>query len=471
MSQSHAYNPISLAIYNQGTSLVRERRMVDLQSGLNTLDFTDVAAHIDATSVTLVSITDPTGTIVLEQTFLYDLVSGLALLKRYLEQTIEITVEDGTRFVGQLLSLPDDQLRRLGMGDGSLILRQSDGQIAYIQVSKIRDMRFPALPDGLMIRPTLRWLLQSTRAGSQEVELTYLTDGLNWTADYNLLLAVDNQALDFSGWVTFTNTSGGTFAEAQVKLVAGDVKRLPKPKSYTSERLGLVMAAGGAPRPQVEQHEFFEYQLYEIKRPVTLAHNETKQVEFLTKHGVPAHTFYVYEGSQSVHGRERHPLIEQHYGQANITHVQTWLEFSTGAEAGLDADLPEGRMRVYQQDSDGAAILIGENQAKHTPKGETVSFELGKAFDLVGERHQMNFRKPQKNSVEETYEIRLRNRKDTDTVEVRVPENLFRWSNWEIIEASHAYTRLDVQTIEFRVDVPPGRRTVITYTVRYSWPG
>ncbi|MCB9457349.1 MAG: hypothetical protein H6671_15290 [Anaerolineaceae bacterium] len=467
MSQSQNPNPISLAIYNKGTSLVRERRTVTLESGLNTLDITDVTAQIEATSVTFASLTDPTGTVVLEQNFLFDLVNGASLLKRYLEATIEVSVEDGTRFVGQLLAVPDEQLRRMGAADDALILRQSDGQIAYVHAGKIRDMRFPTLPDGLMTRPTLRWLLHSAQTGTQQVELTYLTGGLNWTADYNLLLAADNRSLDFGGWVTFQNTSGGAFKDAQVKLVAGEIKRLPKrPQQF--ERMAILGAAK-SPEPQVQQREFFEYQLYEIQRPVTLAHNETKQVEFLTRHGVPAHTFYVYGGSgQPGHGRG--PLLEQHYGQADITHVQTWLEFSTGAEDGLDADLPEGRMRVYQQDADGAAILIGENQVKHTPRGEIVSFELGKAFDLVGERRQLNFRRIQKNTLEETWEIRLRSRKDHDRVEVRVPEHLFRWSNWELTGVSHAYTRLDAQTIEFRVDVPPGGETVITYTARYSWP-
>jgi hypothetical protein len=451
---------VSLTIYNQGTALVQDRRAFDLQSGLNTLDFTDVAASIDATSVNFKSLTDPDGTLVLEQNYIYDLVGSGALLERYLDETIEITTDDGTQFTGQLLS---------GRG-GEAILRQSDGQVIVAQLSKIRDLRFPALPDGLITRPTLRWLLNSAQAGAQQVELTYLTGGMNWSADYNVLLSADNTALDMTGWVTLTNTSGATFTDAQVKLVAGDVNRLPQETDRGFYENEVLMAAPMAADSSVAQREFFEYQLYEINRPVTVADNETKQVEFVTATGVPAHTFYVYNGSGQFYGYYS-PITDVGYGLTGITDVQNWLEFTTDEEDGLGADLPAGRIRVYQEDVDGAALLIGENTIDHTPEGEDVQIYLGNAFDLVGERKQTTFNLLSRTVLEESYEIRIRNRKDSDTVEVRVPEHLFRWSNWEILNASHEYTQQDSSTIEFRVDVPPGGETVITYTVRYSWPG
>lgn len=451
---------VSLTIYNQGTALVQDRRTFDLQAGLNTLDFTDVAASIDATSVNFKSLTDPEGTLVLEQNYIYDLVGSGALLERYLDETINITTQDGAQFSGQLLS---------GRG-GEIILRQSDGQVIVAQLSQIRDLRFPALPDGLITRPTLRWLLNSVQAGAQQVELTYLAGGMNWTADYNVLLSTDNTALDMTGWVTLTNTSGATFTDAQVKLVAGDVNRLPSPEQRGFYEDEVMMMAAPAADAGVAQRDFYEYQLYEINRPVTVADNETKQVEFVTAAGVPATTFYVYDGSGPFYGYYS-PITDAGYGLTGITDVQNWLEFSTGDDAGLGADLPAGRIRVYQEDVDGAALLIGENTIDHTPKGEDVQIYLGNAFDLVGERKQTNFNILSRNLLEETYEIRIRNRKDSDTVQVRVPEHLFRWSNWEILNASHEYTQQDSSTIEFRVDVPPGGETVITYTVRYSWPG
>ncbi|MEO8611912.1 MAG: DUF4139 domain-containing protein [Chloroflexota bacterium] len=452
---------VSLTIYNQGTSLVRDRRTVELQAGTNTLDFTDVTAQIDATSVTLTTPDDPNGTLVLEQNYLYDLVGADALLKRYLDQIIEVTAADGEYFSGRLLSANSIH---------EIILQTEDGRVAYLTGDKIRDVRFPALPGGLMTRPTLRWLLHTEKAGARPIELTYLTGGMNWTADYNLLLATDNKTFDLNGWVTLDNTSGATFVDAQVKLVAGDVRRLPGPGRRLHE-VRMAKANYAAEPEQVEQRAMFEYQLYEINHPVTVANNETKQVEFVAGQHVPANIYYVYAQYMYFGGYADHPVIESSSDSEDAIHITTRLEFSTGEEKGLGKDLPTGRIRVYQTDTDGAAVLIGENTLKHTPKGETVDIELGKAFDLVAERQQKDFRQLRKNVLEEDYEIRLRNRKDTLTVQIRVRERLFRWSNWEIRASSLPFTKLNSSSIEFRVDVPPGGETVLTYTVRYSWIG
>lgn len=458
---------VSLTIYNQGTALVRDQRTVSLKEGLNTLDFTDVTAQIDATSVVFAAVDAP-DTVVLEQNYLFDLVGGDALLRRYLEQTIEITLEDGTRYTGELLNTPDTNRYGDAPG-GDVILRLMDGQIAYARTDKIRDIRFPSLPGGLITRPTLRWLLHSARAGAQPVEITYLTGGMNWTADYNLLLATDNRRFDITGWVTLTNTSGATFTDAQVKLVAGEVKRMPAPGTLRKE-VFAARAMAAPPPPQVEQREIFEYQLYEISRSVTVANNETKQVEFVAARGVQAERQYIFTTPTPFIAYGSQPYFDRGQTLQGGT-VQVWLEFSTGDDSGLGADLPAGRLRAYQADADGSAVLIGENTIKHTPKGERVRLELGNAFDLVGERQQIRFSQPRKNIVEESYRITLRNRKDAETAQIRVPERLFRWNNWQIISPSHAYTPLDAATIEFRVDVPPGGETAITYTVRYDWDG
>lgn len=462
---------ISLTIYNQGTALVRDRRVIELAAGHTALDFSDVTAQIDPTSVTFAAVDAP-DTVVLEQNFLFDLVGGSALLRRYLEQTLEVTLDDGTRCAGQLLNTPAENINPFNRNAaGEIILRLSDSQIASIATDKIRDIRFPALPGGLITRPTLRWLLHSARAGAQPVEITYLTGGLNWTADYNLLLATDNHRFDLTGWVTLTNTSGATFADAQVKLVAGEVKRIPPPQPKMRRMAAAEMPEWFAASPApVEQREIFEYQLYEIKRPVTVAHNETKQVEFVAARGVPAETRYVFSVTPPFTAYGSQPHFDRHLA-ADDGAVQVWLDFSTGGDTGLDADLPAGRIRVYQLDTDDSAVLIGENTIRHTPKGETVKLELGQAFDLVGERVQTRFHQPRKNVVEESYRITLRNRKDSQTVQIRVPERLFRWSNWQITEASHPYTRESSAVIEFRADVPPGGETAVTYTVRYEWAG
>lgn len=457
--ETPARDGVSLAIYNQGTALVQDRRTFTFQEGLNVINFTDVASGIDPTSVTFVSLTDPEGTVVLEQNYVYDLVNSAALVQRYIDERIVVITIDGTEYTGTLLS----------GNSGDIILRQDDGQVIVISPANIRDIRFPDLPGGLITRPTLRWTIQAAQAGEQQVELTYLTSGINWTADYNLLLATDNASLDLNGWVTLNNGSGAAYNEALVKLVAGDVNRLPDNGMLArTEMMDMAMAAPTA-SPQVSQRNFSEYKLYEIARLVTVGSNETKQVEFVSGADIPATTYYVYDASQPYYYGGS-PVIDQYYGQTGITNVQNYLEFSTDEDGGVGAALPAGRVRVYQQDIDGSALLIGENSIDHTPEGEDVSLFLGNAFDLVGERTQTNFNLLAGNVLEETYEIRLRNHKAEGSVEVRVPEHLFRWSNWEIVSSSMDYTQVDSNTIEFRADVPADGETVITYTVRYTWP-
>lgn len=453
---------VSVTVYNQGSALIQDRRTLSLETGLNDINFTDVASLIDPTSVNFNSLTDPQGTSVLEQNYVYDLVSTQALLERYVDETIEVRVAgDGGNSMtvsGRLLSANANQI----------ILQTEGGEV--IILNNPQDIRFPALPEGLITRPTLQWLIQSVTGGEQQVELTYLTGGMSWTADYTVLLNTDNTALNLDGWVTLNNTSGTTYTDAQLKLVAGDVNRIqsPSPEArFYEEELYLADSVGAA--APVQQRELFEYQLYEITRPVTVADNETKQVEFVTGTDIPATTYFVYNGSIGYYNYG-YPLIDQYYGESSVTDVLTYLEFTTSEENGLGADLPAGRIRVYQEDIDGAALLIGENRIDHTPEGETVDIYLGNAFDLVGERTQTSYNLVSRNVLQETYEIRLRNRKDDESVQIRVVENLFRWSNWEILDINAEYTQVNSNTIEMRVDVPAGEEVVITYTVQYSFP-
>ncbi len=452
--ESPSSDSLALAIYNQGTALVRDSRTFTLAQGIVPLNFIDVAATIDPTSVGFKSVTDP-ATTVLEQSYSYDLVDSAALLARYIDQSIRVTTTDGTVFEGVLLS---------GVGN-SVILRLAGGEVVTTTTANIRNIQFPELPDGLITRPTLRWLLNVPNGGAQQVELTYLAGGINWSADYVVLLG--QGALDLNGWVTVTNRSGTTYRDATIKLIAGDVNRLPE-ISVKREMMAIEQMAAAADNMGVEQRDFFEYKLYEVARPVTLGNNETKQIEFVRGVNVPANTYYVYQTVPYFYGYYN-PITDQYYGQTDITTVQTYIEFSTGEENGLGADLPAGRVRVYQQDVDGSALLIGENAIRHTPKGETVSFLLGNAFDLVGERTQTDFRMIARDVIQESYSITLRNRKAAEAVEIRVPEVMQRWSNWEILRASHDYTKTNSYTAEFRVTVPAGGEVTITYTVQYSW--
>ena len=447
---------LELAVYNQDLALVKDRRTLDLSGGLNEVRFADVAALIDPTSVHFRSLTDPEGTVVLEQNYEYDIVGSAKLLSKYVDQQISVVTDDGKEYAGTLLSGADD-----------VILEAADGQVTVLKLAQIKEFNFPALPEGLITRPTLVWQVESGQGGAQDVEVTYLTSGVNWQADYIVVLADDEKSIDLDGWVTLDNRSGTSYEDAKLKLIAGDINRA-QDESYVMQK-DMMLEAVPAAVPQVEERGFFEYHLYEVQRPVTVKDQQTKQIEFVTASDVPAEKFFVYDGSQMSFGGYYQPLDDPSYGTASNTKVMVMLEFKNGEEEGLGVPLPKGTVRMYKNDVDGSTLLVGEDSIDHTPKDEQVQLYVGDAFDIVGERIQTDFKVDyDENWLEESYQITLRNHKEED-IEVRVVEHMFRWSEWKILEASHEYEKQDAQTIEFGVPVKAGGETVVTYTVRYEW--
>lgn len=450
---------IAVTVYNSGTALIREQREIQLEEGVNQIAWRDVAETIDASSVAFRSLSDPAATVVLEQSSRADQSLIKMLLAQNLDQSIEITDSEGATFSGRLLSLDGDDA----------VVQTGPSEIAVIRLHAIRALDLPALPADLYSGPALQLTLNSARAGQQDVELTYLAGGINWSADYNLILNADETALDLRGMITLSNYSGRAFSEANLKLIAGAVNRIRSQAEFAESRMMAMSADAAAESDFVAERGAFEYKLYEIARPLTISENEIKQIAFISGTKIPAQTGYRFDSSPAFRGYYA-PIDYLEGYEAGSADVLTYLEFSTGEASGAGADLPAGRIRVYQADRDGSIILIGENTIDHSPKGEGLRLQLGAAFDLVGERTRSNFERESRTKVVESFEIRLRNHKAGETVEIRVPERLYRWSDWQISESSAPFEKLDAASIEFVVAVAPGAEEVLTYTVQYTFP-
>lgn len=449
---------VELTVYNQNLALVRDLRDLALKVGVNEIQFTEVAALIDPTSVRFRSLTDPAGTYVLEQNYEYDVVGTSKLLQKYVDQQITVVTEDGTTYEGYLLS---------GAQDLILGSTATGGSVSVVKLNNVREIKFPALPEGLLTKPTLVWKVQAEKAGTHQSELTYMTRGINWYANYVAVVNEKDDGLSLNGWVTLDNQSGATYEDAKLKLIAGDVNVV------TAAREDQVYYAAPTATPQgvgktFTEQSFFEYHLYTLQRPATIKDQQTKQIEFTSAPAVSATKFYVYDGAQMGGWRYYSPIMDQGYGTQSNPKVYVMLEFLNAAENNLGIPLPKGVVRVYKENPEGGAEFIGEDQIDHTPKDERILLHLGDAFDLVGERKQTNFLRPGDRTIEESYEIKLRNHKDED-VEIRVVERMFRWSEWSIIQSDHEYEKKDARTIEFRVAVPKDGEVTITYTVRYRW--
>ena len=427
---------VALTIYSGDFALVREIRTVTLSQGRESVRFADVAGQIDPTSVQIRSLTAPEKVSILEQNYEYDLVDSHRLLQKYLDRDIRLMAKDERFFEGTLLSAAND-----------LILRDLSGQIKIIKASEVQILEFPQLPEGLITRPTLVWLLESRRSGDHRLEVSYLTDAVDWHAEYVATVNKDDTRLDLGGWVSIDNRSGASYRDARLKLVAGDVHRAaPQPK--VMEFMRADQAPMGMGVPQFEEEAFFEYHLYTLNRPATIADRQIKQLTLFPRTEVAVRKILTYDGR---------------YSDAQ---VRVNLEFDNQQQNGLGIPLPEGKLRVYKMDSDESLQFVGEDLVKHTPRDETVRVFLGHAFDVVGERKQTQSRKLTDRSREESYEIRIRNHKE-ESVEVIAVETLR--GDWTILRSSHEYRKKDAGTIEFPVRVASGAEEVITYAVRFQW--
>ncbi len=447
-----------------GYAMVRQERPLKLENGRSTVKFTDVAALIDPTTVTFASLSEPR-TRVLEQNFQFDLVSTDKLLLKYIDKPITVERTVGNQSVtlsGTLLS----------SGDG-LVIKANDGSINALP--GYTAVRFPELPGGLNTKPTLVWDILSPKAGDQRTRVTYQTGGMTWWADYNLIFNEGKDAntgvLDLSAWVSIINQSGATFADTRLKLIAGDVHRAEiRPAPMVAKR-ALEMAAASADAAGFEQKSFFEFHLYTLGRRTTLPNNSTKQIELFDQaRQIPAKKVLVYYGLEMGPYTYPSPVTDRDLGVQSNKKVDVYLEFKNDKQYGLGVPLPAGRIRVSQLDAaDTSLEFIGEDRIDHTPKDETVRVKLGSAFDVVGERRQVDFKSDTRARwLEEEFEIKLRNHKD-QPVEVLVKENLYRWSTWTILSKTQDFTKEDARTIHFPVKVPKDGEATVRYRVRYTW--
>jgi hypothetical protein len=447
-----------------GFALVRLDRELAIPRGRGTIQFQDVAALIDPTTVKFLSLTDPEGTKVLEQNFQFDLVSQDKLLSRYIDRNVSVEQPsgDGVKLVeGTLVSSND-----------GLVIRGTDGQIHALR--QWNSVRFGELPGGLITRPTLEWDVVSGKGGTQQARVSYQTGGITWWADYNLIFTPGADAnsgfVDVGAWVSLLNQSGVRYQDAKLKLIAGDVNRIqavPPQVMVTSSRAKQAMEAADA---GFEEKAFFEYHLYTLGRPATLPNNSTRQIElFDAATRVPAKKQLVYYGAD-FGGYYGAPIVDRDFAPASNQKVDVWLTFRNDKASGMGMPLPAGRIRVSQQDKDdGSLEFVGEDAIDHTAKDEDVRVKLGTAFDVVGERRQTDFKaNTAAKVVEEAFEIKVRNHKD-EPVEVVVRENLYRWSQWDLVDQSVPSQKKDARTVEFPVRVAADGEATVTYRVRYTW--
>jgi hypothetical protein len=451
---AHDRRSVNVTVYNSNIGLVRETRTLNLPAGRVALRFADVAALIQPETVHLASLTSADGLRILEQNYQYDLLNPSKLLDKYVGREVTLVLR---RFENNTEVLTPVQATLLSNNNGQVW--KMGGQIV-INPSNIVETRFPDLPQNLVATPTLVWDVDNAGSGEQTVEASYLTAGMNWQADYVLVVNGNDTRGDLQGWVTLTNQSGVGFEDARLQLVAGDINRV-KDGGRDEDRLAYASKnAADAASPQFQEKAFFEYHLYTLQRPASVREQETKQVSLLDATGFDVSKEFVINGQPYYYHGYDSP------GALINDKVGVFVQFRNSQKNKLGMPLPAGTIRLYKRDDDGAQQFIGEDHIKHTPKDEDVRVKVGDAFDIVAERKQTDYKIISSSVYEYAYEITIRNHKETPiTVIVNEPID----SDWRMISSNFDAEKTSAFAARFHIPVAKDGETKLVYRVRVKY--
>jgi hypothetical protein len=443
---------LAVTVYNSNIALVRDVRQLQMPSGGFRLKFMDIAATVNPATVHFRSLTDPDKLSVSEQNYEYDLLEPAKLLNKYVGKEVTLVrsyMDNGTtkheEIKATLLANNNGPVWRVGND----IVTGMEGE----------SYRFPGVPANLYDRPTLLMSLENSGSTRQKIEASYLAANLSWNADYVLTVGRDDKAADLDGWVTVVNNSGTAFHNAKLQLVAGDLNRIQPLNGRDSAQFGIAMAKA-APAPQFEQENFSEYHLYSLGRKTSMEDKETKQISLLQGSGIPVEKLLIVNGQNYYYRGPQNP------GAPMKDQVMVYYKFKNETKAGLGIPLPAGNVRVYQKDSKGGVLFVGEDRIDHTPKDEFLNVKVGNAFDVVSERKQTDYKSLGSHTWEIEFEIKLRNHKDTPvTVQVNEPIG----GDWEMLSSSFKYEKTAAFAARFEVPVAANGEAVLRYRVRAHW--
>jgi hypothetical protein len=443
---------VAVTIYNENLALVKDNRKVRVEAGENMLAWRDVSARIRPETALLRDTKDEHGVRLIEQNFDFDLLTPAKLLEKYVGREVRVirtnpaTGEETTEAAKVLAT------------NGGVVLQYAD----RIETGVPGRLAFADVPKNLRDRPTLVITMDVPKTCTPEMELSYLTGGLSWKADYVAELSPDDGKLDLNGWVTLTNQSGTTYGNAKLQLVAGDVNQVRE--EMRMDQMRPMVAKAAAPAPQMAEEALFEYHLYTLVRPTTIKENQTKQVALLSANAVPVRKTFELRGADYYYSASYGDLGQK-------LKIGVFVEFDNKEASGMGVPMPKGVVRVYKKDSAGNAQFVGEDRIDHTPRNETVRLKLGDAFDVTARKKQTDFKKLAGTSrynyvYESAYEIEIKNAK-TDAVTVKVIEPMP--GDWEVVSESHPHKKEAAGTTVWEVPVPSDGSVTLTYRVRVRY--
>lgn len=435
---------VEVTVYNSNLGLVKDTRNFNVSSGVNELKFMDVASSIMPQTVQIKALDNADTFFVLEQNYEYDLIDSNKLMDKYVGKTIKLLTvnpyQDKKDIVeATLLSNNNGPIYKIGE---EIYLNYNGSAV------------LPKIPENLVSKPTLTWLYKSKDALKQSVQVSYLTNGINWKADYIVVVNKEDNLADLSGWVTLDNNSGAEYMNAKLKLVAGNVNRVRDIPNMAYLKAARSMAMESDMAGGFQEQSFFEYHIYDLQRKTTIKNNQSKQVNLLEASKIKVEKELLVQADQNY-------FWGNYGGQSLKQPVNVYLKFVNSKDNQMGMPLPAGTMRLYKEDGQKSLQFVGEDAIKHTPKDEDVEIKVGEAFDVVAERVQMNFVQ-RSNYFEMTWDLTVRNHKEEDIM-VAFKEPLY--GDWKITSSTHTYKKINANTARFDVSVPKNGEVKVSYTV------
>ncbi|MCM8785433.1 MAG: hypothetical protein NC827_03015 [Candidatus Omnitrophica bacterium] len=430
---------VKLIIYNQNFAVCNEIRIIELKEGKNEVIFTDIPKFIEPSSIQVLPLSLGKFSVI-EQSFNYDVYTSDKLFSKNIGENVNIITKDGQLYTGTLLFYEQ----------GNVGIETKD-KIVVINKENLKEVSMAKT--GIFIyKPQLKFIVQSDKKDIYRVLLKYITLNINWKADYIGEYDEEKNNLNLVGYITVDNKTGIDYENVDLELIAGEVRKLVEYDARKMAEVGVAALRGAEMEiPSFEETPIFEYHRYTFIGKTDIKDEEVKQINFITRNNINIEKKYVYDGA-----------ITRYYHYDNWRNlkfnekVEVIIEFKNEKEV-----LPAGKMKIFKNEKDGT-IFIGENRINHTPIGEKIKLSLGNAFDIKGERKVLNHERISQQVYKDTYEIKIKNYKKEDIV-VDVIEHLY--SNWEIIEKTHDYEKVDAFTIKFPLKVKGNSEETVKYTV------
>ena len=350
----------------------------------------------------------------------------------------------GTKVDVKLINENDMNGTLVEVTDKTLTLQRRRSVISFNR-DRIDYINIPGMMENIQFKPTLKWTIETeqetdTIAGN----LTYLTSGFNWKANYRFIVEPNGDEAQFISEASVVNNSNINFENITLSLVEGQLNM------DTQQNSQMRFFENKSSKPTAKISQLGDYHIYSINSNISLISKETIITRLYPSRKVSFNKTYLFENDER--GQKEEPLSVE-YAIPNT------------AQNNLGLPMPQGKIQLYQLLSNGNIEFIGQDKIMQIPKNETATVSSGKAFDVIGERKVLNYDR-QRKSEEASISVKISNTLNK-SIDVRLIEHIY--GDWVVRNASSNYRKVDASTIHFSLSISPESSRTITYTYRKEW--